>query len=95
MDTNLPANTGTWVQSLFLEDATCRGATRSVCRNYGAHVLPLLKPAHLEPVLSGERSHCVRSPLHGNDEQPPLAATRESPRNRNKDQPENKLNKEK
>ena len=48
----------TWVQSLVLEDPTCRGATKSMYHNdwpralqpgscnYWAHVLQLLKPTH-------------------------------------------------
>ena len=48
--------------------------------NYWAHVLQLLKPARLEPVLWNKRSHHNEKPVHRNEEQPPLAATRESPR---------------
>ena len=35
---NPPANAGTRVGSLVQEDPTCLGATRRVCRNYGAPV---------------------------------------------------------
>ena len=54
---------GTWVWSLIQEDSTCCGATKSVCHNYWAcaleprshnywaHVLQLLKPLGLEPML--------------------------------------------
>ena len=42
-------------------------------------MLQLLKPAQLEPVLRNKRSHRNEKPAHTNDEQPPLAATRESP----------------
>ena len=47
--------------------------------NYWAHVLQLLKPACLEPVLRNKRSHCNEKPTRHNEEQLPLAATRESP----------------
>ena len=46
--------------------------------NYRAHVLQLLKPVRLEPVLGNKRRHCDEKPGHHNDEQPLLAATRES-----------------
>ena len=39
----------------------------------------LLKPAHLEPVLRNKRSHRNEKPTHRNEEEPLLAATRESP----------------
>ena len=83
---------GTWVQALVWEDPTCRGATKPVRHNYWAcalepaihnnwaHVPQLLKPAHLEPVLHNKRSHHNEKLMHRNEEQPPLAATRESPR---------------
>ena len=40
----------------------------------------LLKPTCLEPVLCNKRSHRNEKPVHRNEEWPPLAATRESPR---------------
>ena len=40
----------------------------------------LLKPAHLEPVLRNKGGHHNEKPEHHNEEWPPLAATRESPR---------------
>ena len=54
---------GTRVRALVREDPTCHGATKPVrhndwacaleptSHNYWAHVLQLLKPARLEPVL--------------------------------------------
>ena len=54
-------------RSLIQEDPTCYGATKPVRHNtlacilepgnYWAHVLQLLKPACLEPVLHNKRSH--------------------------------------
>ncbi|KAJ8779396.1 hypothetical protein J1605_012685 [Eschrichtius robustus] len=46
--------------------------------NYWAHAPQLLKPMHLEPVLHNKRSHRNEKPMHRNEEQPPLAATRKS-----------------
>ena len=40
----------------------------------------LLKPVGLEPVLRNKRSHRNEKPADRNKEQPPLDATRESPR---------------
>ena len=80
---------GTRVWSLVWEDPTCHRATKPVrhnywacalepaSHNYWAHVPQLLKPACLEPVLCNKRSHCNEKPAHRNEEQPPLAATRE------------------
>ena len=36
--------------------------------NYSAHVLQLLKPAHLDPVLCNKRSHCNKKPAQHNEE---------------------------
>ena len=83
---------GTRVWSLFQEDPACCEATKPVSHNYWAcalepashnywaHVPQLLKPVSLEPMLHNKRSHCNEKPMHRNKEQPPLAATRESPR---------------
>ena len=83
---------GTRVQALVREDPTCRGATEPVrhnywacalepvSHNYWARVPQLLKPARLEPVLHNKRRHHNEKPAHCNEEQPPLTATRESPR---------------
>ena len=74
---------GSRVRALVREDPTCRGATKPVHHNYWACALEpashnywdrvpqLLKPTHLEPVLCNKRSH--------RNEEPALAATRESP----------------
>ena len=70
---------GTWIQTLVQEDFTCSGATKPMCHNYRAHVLQLLKPMCPEPVLLNERSHCNEKPVHCNEEEPLLTATRESP----------------
>ena len=45
------------VQFLIQEDHTCPGAIKPVHRNHWAHVLQLLKPQALEPVLHNKRSH--------------------------------------
>ena len=83
---------GTRVRAPVREDPTCRGATKPVCHNYWAcalesasynywaHMSQLLKSVHLEPVLCKKRSHRNEKPVHRNEESPPLAATRESPR---------------
>ena len=83
---------GTQVQSLVREDPTCREATNPVCHNYWACALEptshnywacmpqLPKPACLEPVLCNKRSHRNEKPTHRNEEQPLLAAARDSPR---------------
>ena len=54
---------GTWVQSLVLEDPTCRGATKpgrapqllSLCSR--ARAPQLLRPTCQQPVLHNKRSH--------------------------------------
>ena len=69
---------GTWVRALVREDPTCHGATKPANHNYWAREPQLLKPARLEPVLRNKRSHHDEKPAHRNEEQPPLAATRES-----------------
>ena len=67
---------GTRIRSLVWEDPTCRRATKPMCHNYWAcalepasrkhwaHVLQLLKPVCLEPVLCNKRSKAttMRSP---------------------------------
>ena len=58
----------TWVRALVWEDPSCHGATKPVHHNYQAHVLQLLKPAHLEPVLHNKRSHHNEKPSHDNKE---------------------------
>ena len=83
---------GTRVRALVWEDPTCRGATRPVSHNYWACALEpashsywacvpqLLKPTCLEPVLHNKRSHGNEKPTRRKEEEPLLAATRESPR---------------
>ena len=83
---------GTWVRALVREDPTCRGATKPMrhnswdcaleptSHNYWARVPQLLKLVCLEPVLHNERSHRNEKPAHRNEEKPPLATTRKSPR---------------
>ena len=44
------------------------------------------EPAHLEPVLHNKRGRDSERPTHRNEEWPPLAATRESPRTETKTQ---------
>ena len=51
-----------------------------------AHEPQLLKPVRLEPMLWHKRSHRNEKPAHCNEEQPLLAATRESPRTATKTQ---------
>ena len=60
-------------------------------------MLQLLKPARLEPLLCNKRSHRNEKPAHRDEEQPPLAATREKPTRSNEDpmQREKKKKKEK
>ena len=67
---------GTQVWSLVQEDSTCCRATKPMgldywaCTlepkscNYGACMLQLLKPMHLEPVLCSKRSHSNEKPMH-------------------------------
>ena len=71
---------GTQVQSLVREDPTCCRATKPVHHNYWAcalepashnywtHVLQLLKPPRLQPVLHNKRSHLSEKPAHCNEE---------------------------
>ena len=71
---------GTWVWALVREDPTGRGANKPVCHNYWAcalepachnywaHVLQLLKPARLEPVLHNKRSDRNEKPAHCKEE---------------------------
>ena len=44
------------------------------------------EPARLEPVLRNKRGHSNERPVHRNEEWPPHAATRESPRTETKTQ---------
>ena len=64
---------GTRVQDLVQEDST-----KPVSPNYWAHVLWLLKPAELEPVLCNKRSHRDEKLEHHKEEKLWLPATREN-----------------
>ena len=82
---------GTRVRALVQEDPTCRGATKPVHHNYWACALELmshnywasmpqlLKLTCLEPMFCNKRSHHNEKPAHRNQEELPLATTRESP----------------
>ena len=71
---------GTRVRALVWEDPTCHGATKPVhhnywacalepaSHNYWAHMLQLLKPVRLEPVLCTKRSHSNEKPTHCNED---------------------------
>ena len=95
---------GTRIQALVQEDPTCHRATKPVCHNYWAcalepaihicwaHESQLLKPVCLEPVLCNKRSHHNEKPTHLNEEEPLLAATRESLRAATKTQHSQKIN---
>ena len=50
------------------EDPTCHGATKPVHHNYWAHMLQLLNPVCLEPMLHNKRSRCNEKPMHLNEE---------------------------
>ena len=50
------------------------------------------EPARLEPVLRNKRGHDSERPAHRDEEWPPLAATRESPRTETKTQHSQKNN---
>ena len=81
---------GTRVRSLVWEDPTCCWATKPVHHNYWACALEpashnywacmpqLPEPTCVEPMLRNKRSHRNEKPAHRNEEQLPLAATRES-----------------
>ena len=76
---------GTWVRALVREGPTCCGAAKPVCHNswactlepmshnYWVHVLQLLKPACLEPVLC----HHNEKPAHCNED--PTQPKKKSP----------------
>ena len=49
------------------------------------------EPAHLKPVLRNKRGHDSERPVHRDEEWPPLAATRESPRTETKTQHSQKI----
>ena len=83
---NPPANAG--------DTGSIPGPGRShMPRSNRAHAPQLLKTARLEPMLRNKRSHCSEKPTLCNEEQPPLVATRESPRAATKTQRSQKINK--
>ena len=77
---NPPANAGDTGSSPGPGKSHMRGATKPmphnywacalepVSHNYWVHVLQLLKPACLEPVLCNKRSHRDEKPTHHNEE---------------------------
>ena len=70
---------GTRVWSLVQEDSTCLRTTKPRSCNYWAHVLQLLKPSNLEPVLYNKRSHRNEKPACCNKNWHLLMTTRENP----------------
>ena len=56
----------TQVKPLIQEDSARHRATKPVCHKYWAHVLQLLKPMCLEPVLRNERNHHSENSTHCN-----------------------------
>ena len=93
----------TRVRALVREDPTCHETTKPLRHNYWACALEpashnywacmpqLLKAARLEPVLRNKGSHRNEKPAHRNEEQPPLATTREKPTCSNKDPTQPKI----
>ena len=69
---------GTRVRALVWEGPTCRRATGPVSHGYWA--------ARLEPVPRNKRGRDSERPTHHDEEWPPLATTRESPRTETKTQ---------
>ena len=68
---------GTRLRALVWEGPTCRGATRPVSHNYGACASGACAP---------KRGRDSERPVHRDEEWPPLATTRESPRTETKTQ---------
>ena len=69
---------GTRVRALVWEDPTCRGATKPVSHNYWACATGACAPQ--------QEGRDSERPVHRDEEWPPLAATRESPRTETKAQ---------
>ena len=69
---------GTWVRSLVQEDSTCHGATKSVCHNYRARALQLLKPECREPTRPSKRSHHNEKPVRCNQSSVQLSSVAQS-----------------
>ena len=63
MDENVPANAGDTGLIPGAEDPTCLGAAKFVHHTNWAHAAQLLKPTHVEPVLSYKsRQHSEKPP---------------------------------
>ena len=76
---NLPANAG--------DTGSSPGLGRShMPRSNWTREPQLTEPAYLETVLHNKRGHDSERPAHRDEEWPPLAATRESPRTERKTQ---------
>ena len=76
---NLPANAG--------DTGSTPGLGRShMPRSNCAREPRLRAPAHLEPVLRNKRGRDSERPAHRDEEWPPFATTRESPRTETKTQ---------
>ena len=92
MAKNLPASAGYTGSMPGLGRSQCSAATIPLCHkhwsphleplshNCWAHLPQLLKPEHLEPMLPHKKTHHSEKPPDYKEEQPLLAATRESPR---------------
>ena len=72
MGKNLPGNEGGPVGSLMGKDPICHVATKSS----GPQLLSLDAP---EPTRSSKKGRCSEKLTQGEEEQPPVAATGESP----------------
>lgn len=68
---------GMWVLFLVWEKPACFTVTKPMLHIYWAHVLQLLKPTHLEPMLCKTRSQHTENSIHRHKEEHPLTATRE------------------
>ena len=55
-------------------------AMRPASHHNWAQALQLLKPECLQPELWNKRNHHTKKPEHLNEEEPPLATTRENPK---------------
>ena len=86
VDRNLPANAGDTGSVPGLGRLHMQRATKPVRHNSWACMLQLLKPSCLEPALHSKRSHRGEKPAHLKEEEPPLPASRESPRTATKTQ---------
>ena len=76
---NLPANAGHTGSSPGLGRFPHAAEQLSPCAT-------TTEPVHLEPVLHNKRGRDTERPAHCDEERPPLAATRESPRTETKTQ---------